>query len=128
MDLTQRQKYALEHPCENPFMMSRDRNYHRPLQMHNLRLSTLLTIETTAEESHWHASIAVLSSENKPISPFGNITKDDFQSILDELKKMLNGVGTGKDWTFKPETAIHLFRKLSASELAKVNKYSILRN
>jgi hypothetical protein len=130
--MNDRQQYALEHPIENAFDTAAISKYVSVETLGRLTVKKVLTVEPTESgEYQWHASISVLATDGTPMDIYGgegDLEKFEGKSVVMRLKDMLDGVGEAQISTIPPGPVLHMFKKLTAAESVRVNKYSILKN
>lgn len=123
--MNNRHEYALNKPLVDVFGLENyDPNYHEHIHKFGLKLSTLLTVENAGDGYQWHFSVAVMGTEG-PIPPIGSLDVNRTHEIIRYMKAMLSEVGQGELHTIMPQSAFHMFRKLSAAELARVSKHAM---
>lgn len=131
MILAERQRYALEHPLAGSVFAQKPNPKFREMErIGTLRVSSVLTVDDTGGRPGlaWHASIAVVTKKGELVKPIGGVTVTQMEQIVTRLKELLDGVGTGETWTYKPEYHIHLFGALTAEERAEANKRTGVNN
>lgn len=128
MYLQERQRYALGHPLLTPIGVDPSR-YTQIVNRGEHLLSTILTVgKERGGDFQWHASVAILGSDGKPVPFSGDMTDPDFEAAMDYAVEMIDDVGTGEPSTIKPDAVIHLFKDLSPAELAVIGKGSPANN
>lgn len=125
MTITERQRYALEHPLtlEKAAMMRSGKAIPDEYRVYlpftkKLHLSTMLTIDNVGANGAlaWHASAHVVDLARKVVKVPESLTPVARERVIAAVKELLDGVGVGDPVPVGDEFVFHFYKPLTTDE------------